>query len=327
MLQYQPTASLQELVTSLHQAVAIDKIFLLGVSAEGYPVNSIFRPTDHGNEPGAGYFLLLLTRPGEHRSDDVIQDMLEQRNRFRIPVHLMVYPVKMFYQWLQSGQFFALKVAEQAPILYNSGVTHLPEAGIAFRKVAYLKQQEQSMLGFSRSAAFLRGARYFISKKEYSLAAFLLHQAAEHACLSFILQYTGLRTGTHNIDKLLRYSMLIDDILMKVFPRRFEEEVELFRLLQKAYIHSRYKEDYNITEDEIFLLAGKVTKLCRLCNPDQEESISVVEEEAVPWTTLPGGRLKAGKAVRSSVPQENMGGEFLQYQDKYKNDHQYGTYG
>lgn len=326
MLHYQPTESLQDLVTSLHQAVAIDKIFLLGVSAEDYPVNSIFRPTDHGNAPATGYFLLLLTRAGEHRSDDIIQDTMEQRNRFRIPVHLMVYPVKMFYQWLQSGQFFALTVTERAPMLYNSGITQVPQAGLAFKKAAYLKQQEQSMLGFSRSTAFLRGARYFISKKEYSLAAFLLHQATEHACLSFILQHTGLRTGTHNIDKLLRYSTLIDDILMKVFPRRFENEMELFRQLQKAYIHSRYKEDYQITEEEIFLLAGRVTKLCRLCNPDQEENVSVVEEEAVPWTTLPGGLFKAGRAVRSSVPPENSGSGYLQDQNKYKNDHQYGAY-
>lgn len=326
MLGYQPTASLQELVVKLHQAVAIDKIFLLGVSAGQLPVNSIFRPFDHQEEPATGYFLLLLTRPGEQRSDDVIQDMLEQRNRFQIPVHLLVYPAKMFYQWLQQGQSFAITVIEKAPMLYNSGITQVPAAAHHLKDAAYIKQVEQARLGFERSAAFLRGAQYFIREQQYNLAAFLLHQATEHACLSFILLHTGLRTGTHNIDKLLRYSTMLDEALIKAFPRKYEDDIELFRLLQKAYIHSRYKEDYRISEGEIIILSGRVTKLCRLCNPGMEENISCVEEEAVPWTTFPGGLDKAGKVVRSSVWPSKPGPGYLQYQNKYENDHQYGTY-
>lgn len=326
MLQYQSTKELAELVSRLEQAVATDKIFLLGQSVEGLPVNSIFRPIQHGNETVTGYYLLLLTRHGEHRSDDVIQDMLEQRNKFRTPVHLMVYPVKSFYQWLQAGQFFAMQVNEKAPILYNAGITKIPEPGYALKEQNMQKQEEQVKVSFQHANAFLTGANLFIESADYDLAAFLLHQATEHACLSFLLQHTGLRTGTHNIDKLLRYSTMINNVLINIFPRATAEDIELFRLLQKAYIHSRYKDGYTVSEEQIRILAERVKKLIRRCAPDQDRLLFRVEEETVPWTFHTNHLKETWWNVRSSVPAMQAGYD-LQDQYQQKDDNENSAYG
>jgi HEPN domain-containing protein len=326
MLQYQSSQALDHLVSSLHQAVATDKIFLLAVAAESLPVNSIFRPFPHNEEPAAGYFLLLLTRPGEKRSDDVIQDMLEQRNRFRIPVHLIVYPAKTFYQWLKAGQFFAIQVIKEAPMLYNAGITNIPAPGYSLLEQNLEKQQELAQQGYRRSAAFMAGADQFIMKEEYRLAAFLLHQAAEHACHSFVLENTGLRTGTHNIDKLLRYSTMMGNALFSIFPRTTEEDIELFRLLQKAYIHSRYKEDYTITEVQLLTLTERVRKLVKRFYPDSDIPAQMVEEAVMPWASRPRPGSKAGRNVWSTVPAKRKAGNFLQYQYQNEDDHQYGAY-
>ncbi|MGN6420332.1 MAG: HEPN domain-containing protein [Pseudobacter sp.] len=286
MFQYQPTRALEELVHGLHQSVAVDKIFLLGVMAEGRAVNSIFNPTDHRGMPAAAYFMLLLTRPGEKRTEDSIQDMLEQRSRYHLPVHLIVYPVGSFYQWLTEGQSFAVRVIEWAPLLYDARITQIPPPGFCFREDHLFRQKQQAFRGYKRSGEFLAGAELYALRHEFNLAAFLLHQAAEHACLSYMLQHTGLRTGTHNIDKLLRYSTMVSNQVSHFFPRNTEADIELFRLLQKAYIHARYKDDYTISSLQVNVLIRRMKKLLlRLC-PEATEGGLQVEEETLPWGYL-----------------------------------------
>lgn len=288
MLKYQPNRALEELVHGLHESVAVDNIFLLGVAAEGHAVNSVFNPSDQNGMSPAGYFMLLLTRPGEKRTEDTIQDMLEQRFRYSLPVHLIVYAASSFYQWLTDGQSFAVRVIEQAPLLYDAKITQIPPPNFCLRQEQLLRQQRQALLGFRRSAEFLAGAELYALRQEYNLAAFLLHQSAEHACLSYMLQHTGLRTGTHNIDKLLRYTTMVSNQLNHYFPRNSSADIELFRLLQKAYIHSRYKDDYEISALQVNILIRRMKKLLlRIC-PEATEGGMQVQEADMPQAFLAG---------------------------------------
>jgi hypothetical protein len=46
--------------------------------------------------------------------------------------------------------------------------------------------------------------------------------------------------------------------LPDVFSQKTEEDKRLFNLLQKAYISTRYKEDYKISADDLVCLTEKV---------------------------------------------------------------------
>ena len=259
MLPYQPSDALAELVERIQTTVLLDKIFLLGVEVDGM-VNSVFCPDQEIKGPASSYYLLLLTREGERRSDDVIVDMLEQRNKHKTPIHLIVYPVKYFYQWLRNAQYFATKVIEEATLLYDSGITSIPQPDWNLREQELATHLDESQNAFQRSTSFLAAAELFLLRKELAICAFNLHQAAEHACLSFLFRNIGLRSNTHNIDKLLRYTTLITPELYQVFPRVAEPDKELFKLLQQAYIHSRYKE-YAISMEQVEILMERVKKI------------------------------------------------------------------
>ncbi|WP_127126038.1 HEPN domain-containing protein [Pseudoflavitalea rhizosphaerae] len=259
MFPYQPSDALAELVSRMQSAVALDKVFLLGVEVNGF-VSSIFCPAQEIKGPASSYFLLLLTREGERRSDDVIVDMLEQRNKKKTPIHLIVYPAKFLCQWMRNGQYFATKVIEEAPLLYDSGITSIPQPDWSLRDQVFTTHLDESRNAFQRSTSFLAAAELFQLRKDLAICAFNLHQAAEHACISFLLRNMGLRSNTHNIDKLLRYSTLISPELNQVFPRVEESDKELFKLLQQAYIHSRYKE-YYISMEQVEILMERVKKI------------------------------------------------------------------
>ena len=49
--------------------------------------------------------------------------------------------------------------------------------------------------------------------------------------------------------------------LAKVFPCDTKEEERLFKLLQRAYIESRYNPDFEITKEDIDLLMPKAEML------------------------------------------------------------------
>ncbi|MGJ7030857.1 HEPN domain-containing protein [Niabella hirudinis] len=89
----------------------------------------------------------------------------------------------------------------------------------------------------------------------------MLHQSAEQALRALLKAGTGYHANTHSIDRLLRYGSLVAHQLPEIFPRQTEQEKRLFNLLQKAYIDTRYKEDYKITDEELSTLTGKIRRI------------------------------------------------------------------
>jgi len=93
------------------------------------------------------------------------------------------------------------------------------------------------------------------------MAAFMLHQAAEHALHTIFKKATGLHINTHNIDKLLRYCSMVNYKMPAIFPRDGGANERLFGLLQKAYIDTRYKEDFTINSSALLIITERVRTL------------------------------------------------------------------
>lgn len=89
----------------------------------------------------------------------------------------------------------------------------------------------------------------------------MLHQAAEHALHIILKKATGLHINTHSIDKLIRCCTMINYKIPAIFPREKEADERLFRLLQKAYIDTRYKEGFVINISDILTLTKRVKAL------------------------------------------------------------------
>jgi HEPN domain-containing protein len=108
---------------------------------------------------------------------------------------------------------------------------------------------------------FLKGAADSLTYGRPDLTLFMLHQAVEHTCIALIRVFTGYRPNTHNLSRLLAIIENFSAMLMAIFPCITKEEKELFKILQKAYSDSRYKEEYNISLDKVTLLTDRVREL------------------------------------------------------------------
>lgn len=92
----------------------------------------------------------------------------------------------------------------------------------------------------------------------------MMHQSAEHALLAIFKAGSGLQVNTHNLDKLIGYCSMVNYRIPEIFPRHNEQQNRLFQLLQKAYIDTRYKNNYSIGTAELQTLKEMLLKLIEM---------------------------------------------------------------
>jgi HEPN domain-containing protein len=245
----------------IRQQVSAQAIFLLGFTRSYKRTASIFNyhmPT--ASHATYNYILVLIEKEDE-QSINAVQDKLENNLQHFTPSTVIVQSTDAFFQSLLRGNTFAVDVLNKAAKLYQSEDLIFPipaginEDAIKQANESLYKQAKQKIEGFLASAELHK------LRQEYKLAAFMLHQSAEQALTAMLLINTGLKPGTHSIDKLLRCCSLFAYELPDLFNKQNEKEKKLCQLLNRAYIDTRYKEDFNITYHELTTLMEKLLRI------------------------------------------------------------------
>jgi uncharacterized protein len=261
MLCHYQSDQLQYVVDIIVKAALPDKVFLLGATQCVHTEDTIFCQPPVMLQQITHYYLLVLTKVNDNRCFDILQDIIENRCAHATPVTVIIEATHIFNEWIEAGHPFACRIATAGSLLYDVGEVVLSKAGFSDSQIMAPNQEKEFSRWDSHVTEFLAGSQLYRERKQLGLAAFLLHQAAEHACTILYKLFTGYRAGTHNLDKLFRYCKPLSSALTLLFPRNSQKEHHLFQLLQKAYVHARYRDDYVITEKELVLLTERVKKL------------------------------------------------------------------
>lgn len=264
MLTRYDTIQLKKVVGTITDTVAAEKIFLLAVQTTCNHYENIFTPLRPSRREVTRYYLLVLIDNNQHRSNEAWQDMIEHRCRALTPVTAWVLTINRFADWLEAGQPFAVKVYTDGLLCYDAARVWLPEP--PYVETAEIEEAlcRECTHYMKRSAEFLKSAEQCYLRRQFRLSAFLLHQAAEQAYIAINWRATGFRPMVHSLEKLHRYALPFSSALATVFPQNNEREEYLFRLLQRAYIDSRYTTDYTVRGADLLHLTGRVQKLHEL---------------------------------------------------------------
>lgn len=248
----------EKLVSLIREVVQPDKIYLLGASLYRRRSESIFCQTAPSSQHVADYYLLILINHPDKKTLPQLQDQIEQHCGTVIPVTIILLETSLFNDWLATGHLFARLVFPSAISVFegdNLSLSPIGEYNPATEQKALEKRFRD---GLSKSQEFLAGAELFTLRKQYRLAAFMLHQAAEQTLGTLIKIGTGYHYCTHNIERLTRYAGLVSCRIQDVFTKKTDKEKRLFTILQKAYIESRYSEDYSVGLTDLAELSEKV---------------------------------------------------------------------
>lgn len=270
------TMQLHEIVNIVVKAVSPEHIFLLGASFTRHQLCSIFSEAPATYAQVSHYDLLVLLPADEKRSPDEVQDIIENRCRAHTPVTATIFYMNQFNELLAAGHSFCCEVYASALSVYDAGRVSLREPCFPERAQLQLQAKEVFAKWHGGAEEFFAGAELYIARKQLKMAAFMLHQVAERCYVGLIQVMTGYRAGTHNLDKLLRYARSFSAELWQLFPRNNEKEEQLFRQLQKAYIHSRYKDDYSVNEQELLTLKERLANMLKVVKQLCERKIALL---------------------------------------------------
>lgn len=252
------SAQQEKLVSLIKEIVQPDKIYILGASLYRRRSESIFCQTAPSSQHTGDYYFLVLINNNRNKSLQQLQDQIEQHCLSVMPITIILLETSLFNQWLASGHLFARTVCQTAIPVFEAADISLSPVGDHDPETERITQGKRYREGILKSQEFLAGAELFIVRKQNRLAAFMLHQAVEQALATLIKIGTGYHCCSHNIERLIRYAGMVSYRIADIFPRKTEKEKRLFNILQKAYIDSRYKEDYRIEFSDLLELAERV---------------------------------------------------------------------
>lgn len=256
---------LNELIATINKNVQTEKIFCLGTNYYCKSASNIFETNVVQAPQVESYQLLILLGESEKRQEEDAQNIIENCGRVVVPFTTIILPPTVFNRWMQQGHGLAHRVYHANCLVYDAGNSALLPPG-NYNPAELCKKVELEYRDWmQRAHHFLRGALYYKDQKLPELAAFNLHQTTELALMAIVRVTTGYRAGTHNIDRLFTYAVNFCSTSLNVLPNDTPTEKKLRKLLAKAYIHSRYKDDYVLTAEELTILIDRVLQLVKAC--------------------------------------------------------------
>ena len=213
------------------------------------------------------YDLLILTRKEmgavQHSLYDKIKNaFFEDKNRpFHTKPQFINYGIDDFNYALSKGHYFETEIKREGIILYDSGEYKLERRHkLNFDEIGERAQKYYDDK-FTTAIDFLNGVGFYNKDSRFKMASFHLHQTVEHFLRAIEMVFTLYSPKEHDLSELMDRSKKFAPDIYKVFPRDTPEEERLFKLLQRAYVESRYNPDFEITKEDIDALLPKVEQL------------------------------------------------------------------
>ncbi len=169
--------------------------------------------------------------------------------------------ISKFNNALSEGRYFYVDILSQGIVLYDSGECQMVAPhDLNFSDILQMAEEYYCTL-FPRGKRFIGYTQIALANKEITDSSFFLHQATESFLKSIPLVYILYGYKEHELSFLIEKCKSHTLEIAKVFPCDTAEEKRLFKLLERAYVESRYNPDFEITKADIDALLPKVERL------------------------------------------------------------------
>lgn len=233
-------------------------IFILGSKIIAEHTISAFAENSVRNYPSEHWLLILID--DDEKRHKIFQDQIEQKCADIIPVVCILTQFKTFFQRFKNGNRFARKVVEDCSIIYNKNKV-VEEWKSLSGEIEPSSFTVDAPLNPGLFKEYLAGADLYTIRKQYRLAIFMFHQAAELLLTTFIEKQTSLQLHTHNINHLSNYLSFLYPTTAEQFRGTTAFEKECFRLLQKSYTAARYDADFTVSYKHLQIIQIKLKLL------------------------------------------------------------------
>jgi predicted nucleotidyltransferase/HEPN domain-containing protein len=248
------------------------KIVLFGSYARGDWVDGFSSNRGYQSD----YDILIVVN--QHKLTDEAAIWYKAEDRFtraiREPVTLIVHTLAEVNDQMAKGHYFFADIRREGIMLYElAGQKPLAKPRALNAQQAYDVAKEHFDQRFPRAAAFLPHYQLDRDRGDPNLAAFMLHQAVEHAYHALLLTLTHYTPNSHNIVNLRNLAEARDRRLIEAWPRYFKRDRATYNLLKRAYVEARYSPHFAITTEQLDWLEAGTRRLHTLVEQACEERL------------------------------------------------------
>ena len=255
---------LAQLIQKIVREIYPEKIICDGYRTSGYKDWSCFTKISENQERIKGTFdLLVITSNDNTQADhEILQQIDQVADPLCCEVTAVVQSMDAVNDLIAKGSRFLTILYHEAVLVYNSGKSDLNvPAAVPSYEEAKNRIEITWNKCFQTAERFYKTACFCLDNGWNEKALFDLHQATQHTCMALLRVYTGYRSTTHNLSRLLSLIENFSFIPSSIFPCITEEETALLNLLNKAYSDARYKENYTVPTETAILLKKRVYQL------------------------------------------------------------------
>lgn len=275
---------IQKIATIIHP----EKILCYGYRTSIYQDWSCFKDGDsHRETVKATFDLLIITPDGNDLSDhEIIQKIELLAEPLDCEITSVVQPLDAVNKLIAKNSRFLTTLYHKAVLVYNAGNKGIivPPAAPSFEEAKRRIETTWNKC-FGTAERFYKTACFCLDNGWNEKALFDLHQATQHTCMALLRIYTGYRSTTHNLSRLLVLIENFSFVPSTIFPCITEEETALFNILNKAYSDARYKEDYSVPTEVANLLKKRVNQLLLVAEKLYNKKLTTMQNNRV--TTFP----------------------------------------
>ena len=207
-------------------------------------------------------------------------DRLNRDKAIATPVSFIVHTRREVNTYLKDAQYFFSDIRKEGIVLYELDDEPLAEPGVLTPgdRLRLAKEHYDERIALSQT--FLKGATFYVSEKDFKVAAFELHQSLEQAFSCVLLTLTNYAPPSHNIKFLRVLAEEQDRRLTDAFPRDQHRERAWFNTLNEAYVKARYSKHFEISEEALAWLIERTIILQQLVKLVCEEHLARLEKLA-----------------------------------------------
>jgi len=256
-------AELTKIVSLIQEAVQPEMIILFGSYARNAWIEEKY-DNEHYKYQSDFDVLVIIELKSEAiqgRFEREIEEKIEKTEEIKTPVSVIVHDIDFINRRLSKAQYFFSEIKKEGIVLYDSNKFQLKEARELLPAERKKLAQEDFDYWFLKARKLMSGFQFYFQNKDYSEAAFLLHQVTERLYSGILLVFTRYKPNTHDLIILRKLANSVDDRLIRVFPLDSFDNKRLFKLLRKAYVDARYKPNFVVTHDELAQLYQQVEVL------------------------------------------------------------------
>jgi HEPN domain-containing protein len=189
------------------------------------------------------------------------QSLAEQACPEMGTIQLLTVKKNELKRQLAEGHLLYASLCTRERLVYAQASQLIPPINTSALPLLLAKAQVDLDAILYKADAFYQGALFFLQQHHKDLAVFHFQQAIEHCLRGFLLAVTGRNHVSHDLLSLRRQALPFFPQLVQLLPVEKDSALCLLHQVSKAYVQSRYENDFSLPVTDIQQLKKWVENL------------------------------------------------------------------